>query len=360
MKISGKLVLEMKEMTVVVADKSTPHTIPGDKEIFILPDVAVTLSGREICFSENGCVICIEDRGRYLLVSPGEKMIPKIESVFMSDTDVVELIKKGKNMLAELPTFLGHLPPNGATFGAISMLSEFDYSEILNELVYAFGKNYPEYWDEIYKRFPPDKKEVVDQYLKILETRYENVSSSSFGLMVEKMMLERARMDPELWPDLFPTTKTRSKKKTTNNDEEIARLNEAISVKKDEEIGLLNSALSHFVFDYSALQTPDDYRCSCCHTKGVKLWSVGPLYDFRLKCAKCLAESGNFDINEINDDGTFKIDITPKTWAKSMGEFARPAIVYPTRTIGMALYSGRCDIPAKATNWWKGLPNVLP
>jgi hypothetical protein len=94
----------------------------------------------------------------------------------------------------------------------------------------------------------------------------------------------------------------------------------------------------------------NNYACSCCHAKAVKLWRS--ILEAKLLCAKCLAEENKFALSEISPKGTRTIPFVkhPLT-VRTVGSYI-PAI--PNKFSGY--YNSYAEAPEDLKHDWTRLP----
>jgi hypothetical protein len=105
-------------------------------------------------------------------------------------------------------------------------------------------------------------------------------------------------------------------------------------------------------FSYTSAQVPDNYVCSGCGRKGVKLWRPYQGPADRLLCAGCLAAEQGKDITGLRSDGTH-FSVAARQFVDSIGWWV-PAV--PTEH-DPHVFCGCAAIPPTAYAWWAGLPN---
>lgn len=104
--------------------------------------------------------------------------------------------------------------------------------------------------------------------------------------------------------------------------------------------------------DYSKIETPEDYKCSCCGASNVKLWrDSGPIAsEIELLCARCASIKSGDSISNITNEGIHEVafGITDQ-----IGDYL-PAVPLEDRK-SFWQYTA---VPHKAAQWWKSLPTL--
>jgi hypothetical protein len=99
-------------------------------------------------------------------------------------------------------------------------------------------------------------------------------------------------------------------------------------------------------FKYSSNQVPDDYTCSSCGRRDVKLWRLAHTFDPELLCCICAADNQKKDIFDMDASGTISLGKRGRT--DQIGWYV-PAV--PTEDGGG--YWGYTSVPDAGCNWWR-------
>lgn len=103
--------------------------------------------------------------------------------------------------------------------------------------------------------------------------------------------------------------------------------------------------------DYSKNEAPEDYTCSKCGVRGLKLWRpyMTTMDGLELFCARCAALVSGDDISTIGANGVRQGKYGP---SDQIGGCV-PAV--PTME---GTYWGYTSIPPEGVFWWKKLPTI--
>jgi hypothetical protein len=93
--------------------------------------------------------------------------------------------------------------------------------------------------------------------------------------------------------------------------------------------------------------TPDDYRCSRCNIRNVKLWRESYSFTIVLLCVTCTCITQNKNI-DIDVDGMYQ----SRCGRTDQIGWYLPAV--PTED--ERSYWGYTSVPEIACSWWKRLP----
>jgi hypothetical protein len=109
--------------------------------------------------------------------------------------------------------------------------------------------------------------------------------------------------------------------------------------------------MPRYKVDYSKQEVSEDYICSECGVKGVKLWRNYQSTRIILLCASCAAKYQHVDISSMDEKGLYlgKFSITDQ-----IGWYA-PAV--PCQVLDT--FWGYTSIPDEGAIWWQNLPNKL-
>jgi len=104
--------------------------------------------------------------------------------------------------------------------------------------------------------------------------------------------------------------------------------------------------------DYSKVETPEGYKCSCCGASNVKLWrDSGPLAsEVELLCARCASIKSGDSISNITSEGLHMGD---RGITDQIGDYL-PAVLTKD---GKSFYQ-YTTVTFIAIKWWKGLPTL--
>lgn len=106
--------------------------------------------------------------------------------------------------------------------------------------------------------------------------------------------------------------------------------------------------------DYSKIETPSSYRCTCCGVGGVKLWREYQTFleHQKLYCATCAGEAQKEDVSDIDAAGLRSCEIGAGR-TDQIG-WLIPAV--PTENNDT--FWGYTSVPQAGVEWWKRLPTL--
>lgn len=118
------------------------------------------------------------------------------------------------------------------------------------------------------------------------------------------------------------------------------------------ELFLVNGCYYAHLSDYSDARVGEDYACSKCTARGVKLWRQTHTFaeNVRLLCIECLCASKGLDTTKVTQEGKI-FDEASGLHIDQVGGLV-PAIPTPSKET----FWGYSAVPAGDVAWWKALP----